>query len=59
MRAATAALEPNPFDALAAFGKNFAGGMAAGRGGPGAGGGRAGGRQRHGGAQHITGWING
>ena len=58
VRAATAALEPNPFDALAAFGKNFAGGMG-GMGGPGGGSRPGGGRQRHGGAQHITGWING
>ncbi len=63
VRAATAALEPNPFDALAAFGKNFAGGLGGGPGG-GLGGGpgaRSGaGRQRHGGGhQRITGWING
>jgi uncharacterized protein (DUF1778 family) len=59
VRAASAALEPNPLDALAAFGKNFAGGMGGGMGGgPGGRGGSP--RQRHGGGhQRITGWING
>ncbi len=58
VRAADAALNPNPFESLAAFGKTFGGGMPGG----GPGGGRGRGRNRgggHGGGQHVTGWING
>jgi hypothetical protein len=54
VRAATNALNPNPFDALAAFGR-ASGGFGGGPQRPG------GGAQRHGGGGHqrITGWING
>jgi hypothetical protein len=52
VRAATSALNPNPFDSLAAFGKSF--------GGPGWGGRSGhGGPNPHGGGQQVTGWING
>ncbi|WP_375493955.1 toxin-antitoxin system HicB family antitoxin [uncultured Jatrophihabitans sp.] len=54
VRAATAGLDPNPFDSLAAFGKNF--GLGAGPNRGRGGGGRGGGR---GAGQHVTGWING
>lgn len=63
-RAAESALNPNPFESLAAFGKTFGGGWhgrPGGWGGPGPGGPGRGGPGRGGvhGGQHVTGWING
>jgi hypothetical protein len=49
VRAAAAALRPNPF---AAFGPGFAAGF-------GPGGARGRGRSRHGDQHHVSGWING
>jgi HicB-like protein involved in pilus formation len=60
VRAASVALNPDPFESLAALGRNFGSfgaGVGSGTGSAARGPGRRGGT--HGGGQHVTGWING